>query len=179
MGSGEVTSRWALYVACAVSLVAGAARAQDDTSSYSVEGKVQLEVEAPPVAPATPPPAAPPARAVVTDGQIRTLERVYFESKGESVKPESHATLDAVAQVLLSTPSIRLLRVEAHTDAVVSSNQALSQRRAEWVRAYLVKHGVAPERVVARGFGATRPIATNDTPEGRALNRRVEFVIVP
>jgi OOP family OmpA-OmpF porin len=178
MGSGEVTSRWLLCFVCGLGLVAGSARAQDGTSSYSVEGKVQLEVEAPPVAP-TPPPPAPAPKAVVTDGQIRTLERVYFESKGESVKPESHAALDAVAQILLSTPAIRVLRVEAHTDAVVSSNQALSQRRAEWVRAYLVKQGVAPERVVAKGFGATRPIATNDTPEGRALNRRVEFVIAP
>lgn len=145
-------------------------------TSYSVEGKVKLEVELPPPTPPTAP-AAPPAVASVQDGQIHTLSAVFFESGGDSVLPSSLPALDAVAWVLLSTPDIGGLRIEAHTDNVASNNQKLSQRRAEWVRSYLIKKGVAGERLEARGFGSIRPVATNDTFEGRARNRRVEFVI--
>ena len=86
-------------------------------------------------------------------------------------------TLDAVAVVMLTAPHIQLLRIEAHTDTVAGDNRGLSQRRAEWVRAYLVKKGVAAERLVAAGFGDARPIAPNDTVEGRQQHRRVEFII--
>ncbi len=145
-------------------------------SSYSVEGKVKVEVEAPPPTPITAP-AEPPPVASVQDGQIRTLSPVYFESRGESALPTSLPALDAVAWVMLSNPRLGAVRIEAHTDSVASNNQSLSQRRADWVRGYLIKKGVAAERLEARGFGASRPIATNDTPEGRAQNRRVEFVL--
>jgi outer membrane protein OmpA-like peptidoglycan-associated protein len=155
-----------------VLLGAGAAGAQAETPgapaerSWSVVGVVKVEVEAPPAA--RPPPAETPAP---------TFEPVYFSSRGETVQPASRAALDAVASALQSHPGIRLLRIEAHTDGMVSRNARLSQRRAEWVRAYLVRRGVAPERLVAKGFGASRPSASDQTPEGRQLNRRVEFIV--
>jgi outer membrane protein OmpA-like peptidoglycan-associated protein len=148
-------------------------------ASYSVEGKVKVEVEAPPATPPTAPAEpAPPPVASVQDGQIRIFSPVYFESRGETAVAPSLPSLDAVAWVMLSKPFLAV-RIEAHTDNVASNNQSLSQRRADWVRAYLIKKGVAAERLEARGFGATRPITTNDTFEGRAQNRRVEFVLRP
>jgi OOP family OmpA-OmpF porin len=69
------------------------------------------------------------------------------------------------------------VRVEGHTDSLGSEeyNQNLGRRRAETVRNYLVRGGVAPQRITVRSYGETRPIATNDTDEGRQLNRRVEL----
>ncbi len=164
--------RWLGRTVLVVMLVlARRSRAQD---AYSVEGKVVLEVVAPPPRPAEP---APQPEAAVTEGQIRPFAPVHFESKGDAAKPDSLPALDAVAAVVLANPSIELLRIEAHTDSVASNNQALSQRRADWVRRYLMQRGVPGERLTARGFGASRPIASNDTSEGRQANRRVEFVI--
>jgi outer membrane protein OmpA-like peptidoglycan-associated protein len=155
-----------------VLLGAGSAGAQAENSgtpverSYSVVGVVKVEVEAP--SPAARQPAEAPAP---------TFAPVYFSSRDDTVQPASLAALDAVAAALHAHPGIRLLRLEAHTDGMVSHNERLSQRRAEWVRAYLLRRGVAPERLIAVGFGAARPIAANETPEGRQLNRRVEFII--
>ena len=72
------------------------------------------------------------------------------------------------------------IRINGHTDDVgdAADNQTLSQGRAEAVRAYLVQAGIDPDRLTALGFGETRPMASNDTPEGRARNRRTAFEIV-
>lgn len=167
-----------LVLAC--TLAARAALASvDAVEAYSVEGKVKLEVEVPKRAP--PPPAKPVEvpKAKVADGKIVPLESVYFVTGSPEVKPESLPVLDAVAGVLKGAPQVAKVRIEAHTDSVAGANVALSQGRADWVRAYLQKQGVAAERLAAVGFGASRPIATNSTKSGRQLNRRVEFVIVP
>jgi outer membrane protein OmpA-like peptidoglycan-associated protein len=73
------------------------------------------------------------------------------------------------------------ITVEGHTDSqgVASYNQDLSQRRAQSVRDYLVSRGIATDRITAQGFGLTRPIADNGSPEGRANNRRVEIIVLP
>jgi outer membrane protein OmpA-like peptidoglycan-associated protein len=88
------------------------------------------------------------------------------------------AQLDQAAAFLRAAPG-RRARVEGHTDSRGSANlnQALSQQRAEAVRAALVARGIEPDRLVAVGRGSDRPVATNDTPEGRASNRRVEIVL--
>lgn len=75
-------------------------------------------------------------------------------------------------------PDLRLL-IEGHTDSVgnAASNQTLSEKRAAAVKAFLEKeYGIAGDRLEAQGFGDTRPVASNDTPEGRQSNRRVELV---
>ena len=94
--------------------------------------------------------------------------------------PGSFTVLDGVATTLNASPKIRV-EIAAYTDDVGASalNMRLSQLRAEAVRGYLASRGVAPGRMVARGFGAASPIASHTTAAGRALNRRVELHRVP
>ena len=117
---------------------------------------------------------------VVSGGKIQVAEKIYFEKGKAVLKPESKKVLDKVAALLLRNPQIRLVRIEGHTDSTGNPkrNLILSQRRAEAVMRYLISKGVSPSRLQAVGYGDTRPIAPNDTPEGRAKNRRVEFIIV-
>jgi outer membrane protein OmpA-like peptidoglycan-associated protein len=104
------------------------------------------------------------------------LEGVTFTSGRSVITPESHRTLDAVAASLVANPDVRI-EVAGHTDNTGSAaiNQRLSQARAAAVRAYLARKGVAPVRMVARGYGPNDPVAPNTTAEGRARNRRVEL----
>jgi len=135
----------------------------------------------PPPAPPPPPPAPPPPqeKVVVTEEQIVTLEPIYFDFDKSTIKPVSYPVLDQVAQVMRDRPTA-VVRVEGHTDSVGSDayNQRLSERRARSVVKYLIGKGIDSNRLQAVGFGESRPIATNDTPEGRAKNRRTEFHIV-
>ena len=103
----------------------------------------------------------------------------WYPAKDE-IKPVSFPVLDEVAAVLIGTPTILRVRVEGHTDSRGRDryNLDLSKRRAHSVRRYLMSKGVEPRRLVAEGYGETVPIATNDTSDGRAENRRVEFVIL-
>ncbi len=106
-------------------------------------------------------------------------EKLYFATGSDSVDPRSYPLLDEVAELLHHYSRIELVHIEGHTDNVGSSaeNQALSQRRAESVRRYLLQKGVSPERLIAIGYGDTQPIVSNDTEEGRHQNRRVIFNI--
>ncbi len=119
-----------------------------------------------------PAPAPPPSDPCA--GVIR-LRGVNFDFDRAEIRPESRPILDQAAKRLKMCGSERL-RVEGHTDAIGSDayNQDLSERRARSVRDYLGGRGVDTSRVQAVGFGESQPIASNDTPEGRALNRRVE-----
>ncbi|MCB9730178.1 MAG: OmpA family protein [Deltaproteobacteria bacterium] len=111
--------------------------------------------------------------------RIVILEKVYFASAKAVIQKRSHAVLDQVASVLQANPQVLELRVEGHTDdkGVAARNLALSQARADAVMAYLVSKGVDPARLVAKGYGQTRPVADNKTAAGREENRRVEFHI--
>ncbi len=82
--------------------------------------------------------------------------------------------------VILQHPEIQIIEVQGHADdtGTAEFNQQLSAQRAQAVRGWLVKKGIDGKRLVSRGYGATRPIATNQTDEGKAANRRVQFVIV-
>ena len=93
--------------------------------------------------------------------------------------PTTHQTDNSVAQVLVDFPDMGV-RVEGHTDSQGSDsmNLRLSNERAESVKTYLSSQGVIASRLKSEGFGETRPIDTNRTPEGRAKNRRVEFHIL-
>ncbi|QRK10424.1 OmpA family protein [Archangium violaceum] len=116
----------------------------------------------------------------IEEGQIRLLEAVFFENNKDVISPRSHKMLDSVAAILNSHPEIEKVRIEGHTDnqGQADYNMDLSQRRANAVAKYLESKNVAASRLEPRGFGQTRPIASNDTKEGRAKNRRVEFKIV-
>jgi OOP family OmpA-OmpF porin len=104
------------------------------------------------------------------------LEGVNFVTNSSELTPESKSILDDVAQSLKDWPEVKV-EIEGHTDSVADPayNMDLSQRRAESVRDYLESRGIASSRLSAKGYGETRPIASNDTPEGRAKNRRVEL----
>jgi outer membrane protein OmpA-like peptidoglycan-associated protein len=128
-----------------------------------------------PVAPPAPPP--PPTPALPTVARSVVLRGVNFEDAKAVLLPESRAILDVVAQSLVANPEVRL-EVAGHTDSrsPADYNLWLSRARAEAVRAYLIERGVAADRLVAKGYGFTRPVATNATAEGRARNRRVELI---
>src|SRR3989441_760406 len=108
------------------------------------------------------------------------LRGVTFETGRSALKLESHTVLDIVAQSLLDNPDIRI-EIAGYTDSTgaPAANLRLSQARAAAVRAYLAARGVAPGRMVARGYGAANPIAPNKTLDGRAQNRRVELHQLP
>ena len=120
-------------------------------------------------------------RVRITEGSLEILDKVYFATNSDRIQRRSFRLLANVAQVLNNHPEIQHVRVEGHTDdrGPDDRNLELSQKRAEAVVAWLVERGeVAAERLEARGFGETQPIESNDTREGRAANRRVEFDIV-
>lgn len=105
---------------------------------------------------------------------------VTFDSGSDQLQPQFGQVLDSVALVL-EEYNKTYVDVIGHTDSTGSDqlNQALSERRASTVASYLQGHGVEPVRFVIRGAGEDYPIATNDTPDGRALNRRVEIGLTP
>jgi outer membrane protein OmpA-like peptidoglycan-associated protein len=122
-------------------------------------------------APLPPPPPPPPMASRLT---IRL--QVYFDNDSAQIKPESDADLDRLVSFLKqSTGATGVL--EGHTDShgKPAHNLALSKRRADAVKAYLVAHGIDGARLSTMGYGPTRPIADNGTAEGRATNRRVVF----
>ena len=112
-------------------------------------------------------------------GELRLLEPVQFETATADIKDVSYPLLDEVVGVMTDAPDIHLA-VHGHTDSRGSQayNRELSLRRAQAVVQYLTKKGIAARRLTAQGFGPDKPIASNDTDEGRASNRRVEFRIV-
>lgn len=111
--------------------------------------------------------------------EIMRMENIYFDFNKWTIREESRPALDKIARAMQEQPGFRV-RIEGHTDAIASEayNQTLSEKRAEAVRSALIERGVDPERLEARGFGEVRPIAPNDTPEGRAENRRIEFKVL-
>jgi outer membrane protein OmpA-like peptidoglycan-associated protein len=111
---------------------------------------------------------------------VRPLGDVKFETDKAVLLPESDAVLEEVAAVMRDHPEVELVEVQGHTDDTGAErrNRGLSQARADVVMRWLVDHGVAPERLVAKGYGAERPLASNASERGRAANRRVEFHIV-
>lgn len=117
--------------------------------------------------------------AFLDEGVFRAFE-VNFAFGAATLQPRATRTLDAVGRVLEQYPNVRI-EITGHTDAVGPDtvNARLSRARAAAVRAYLAdRYAVAPDRLVARGDGETRPIASNQTAAGRALNRRVEFRVL-
>lgn len=113
-------------------------------------------------------------------GLIVSLSDVLFDFNQASLRPGAREKLSKLAGILLAYPGTFHIEIEGHTDAIGSQdyNQKLSEDRAQSVSSYLSRAGIGPDRILAvRGFGKMRPVTTNDTPEGRQMNRRVEIVI--
>ena len=121
-----------------------------------------------------------PGRVELTDTEIVIRDKVQFDFDEATVQAGSLPLLREVAALLIAHPELEHVEVQGHTDdqGDADYNVALSQRRVEAVREVLMDFGVAPERLEARGYGETVPLVSNDTEEGRATNRRVQFVIL-
>ncbi len=117
---------------------------------------------------------------VVERTVLKILDKVYFDTGKATLQKRSNLLLDQVARVLNEHAYLKLIRIEGHTDDVGTDefNRKLSQDRANAVRDYLVKKGIATERLQAIGYGKDRPLAPGTTPQAREANRRVEFDIV-
>jgi OmpA-OmpF porin, OOP family len=113
-------------------------------------------------------------------GVVRVLQQVHFQTGSATILSDSFPMLTEVVQLLKANPGIKKMRIEGHTDNVggAAMNLTLSTNRAASVRTWLVTHGVEAGRLESEGYGLTKPIDTNDTVQGRANNRRVEFKIL-
>jgi OOP family OmpA-OmpF porin len=124
-----------------------------------------------------PPPPEPACPVVLTPEQEETVNLlIEFDFNKAVIKPEFYPNINALGDFMKKYPSCEV-NVEGHTDNIGTKkyNQKLSQRRAEAVKKYLVdKFGIDPKRITAVGYGETKPVATNKTPEGRYKNRRVQ-----
>ena len=171
--------------------------------SYDFGGKAPPPPPPPPAEPAPPPPPPPnpdldgdgvlnehdkcpntrPGAVVDLDGceveAVIELEGVHFDFDKATLKPEAMAILDEAAALLAKHERV-VVEVAGHTDSMGSEeyNQKLSQRRAKAVQDYLVESGVRASRLTAKGYGESMPVASNDTEEGRAENRRVELIVL-
>jgi OmpA-OmpF porin, OOP family len=125
------------------------------------------------------PPTEPPKAEVVAQ-QIVISQQVTFETGTAVLRPESAAVLGEVAAVMQAQPELELVEVAGHTDdtGTAALNQRLSEERARAVVDWLAAHGVAAQRLQARGYGQTRPLVPNADELGRARNRRVEFQVL-
>ena len=105
------------------------------------------------------------------------LNVINFASSSAQIPPDSVNYLNRVAVAIKAAPSGTVLEIAGHTDnsGDSTSNMALSQQRADAVRTYLIQQGVDPNVLVTRGYGDTKPVASNDTDEGKFRNRRIEF----
>jgi len=121
-----------------------------------------------------------PSLVEIKGGKLMILKPVFFATDRDVILPQSFPVLQAVANALQATLSIQKLRIEGHTDILgsLAHNMDLSNRRAKSVMKWLTQNGIAASRLEALGFGPTRPIDSNETNEGRARNRRVEFIIL-
>ena len=149
---------------------------------------------APVPAPAPPPPMpptpvvqetpqqqpAPAPKPAPTRRELLTLRGNAFEFDKSSLTAGARDTLQTVVTTLKNFPDAKI-EIQGHTDWIGSDayNQALSERRANSVRDYLVSQGIAAGRITTIGYGETQPVATNETAVGRALNRRVVIIEVP
>lgn len=120
--------------------------------------------------------AVPLYDKVLTDGKFVTTG-IKFDVNKATLKPESMGTINYVVKMMQDNPDWRF-SIEGHTDSdgADSANQTLSEKRAEAVRVQLIKSGIAADRLTSKGWGESNPATDNDTPEGKAQNRRVEFI---
>ena len=112
-------------------------------------------------------------------GESVVLRNVFFATDSYELMPESRAELDRLAALLMQNPNLQI-EIAGHTDSQGNDdyNMELSLKRARAVYSYLISKNIDPLRLTYKGYGETKPVDTNDTPEGRANNRRTEFKII-
>ncbi len=171
----------------AMTLVASAAITGCQAQASMTAGGANPPPSPPPAttteAPAAPPtttaaPAkAPPLKGDVKNGRVNIPGNIVYDTGKSTIKPESEPTLKQLKQFLDDNPQVSLLRIEGHTDSDgdAAMNLKLSGARALAVVNWLVTNGIARTRLIAVGFGSTKPVAPNDTPANKEQNRRTEF----
>lgn len=182
--------RYVASVLCAVMMVGAAAATAGCTASASFRAGAGAEP-----APEPPPPPPPPEpqpepekkkrprfafKFKLKGNQLVDLPgSIVFETNSDKLLPESDSVLNVVDEFLNQRKDVTLLRIEGHTDSDGddASNQLLSERRAMSVARWLVAKGHDCKRLIAVGFGETKPVADNSTPDGKAQNRRTSFFI--
>lgn len=115
----------------------------------------------------------------LTTGSTIALRNIFFNTASYDLLPTSNAELDKLVKLLQANPTLRI-ELGGHTDNVGAdtANLRLSDQRAQAVRDFVVAKGVEASRITAKGYGETKPVATNDTEEGRAQNRRTEVTVL-
>jgi OmpA-OmpF porin, OOP family len=116
----------------------------------------------------------------IENNELKLPAPVVFETGSDRLKPESYEVLAIVKEYLQEKTYISLLRIEGHMDdnGAAVKNQQLSEKRALAIARWLIEQGIACQRLLAVGFGSTKPLAANDSLENRAKNRRMTFVNV-
>ena len=116
---------------------------------------------------------------IVSPPRVFTLDNVFFDTGKSTLRDASYKELNELAEYMTLKKDLKI-EIAGHTDDVgaVDANQTLSEDRANAVKQYLQKKGIAPERVTAKGYGDTQPVASNSTPEGKQKNRRTEVRII-
>lgn len=180
--------RYVASVLCAVMMVGTAAATAGCTAhaSFNAGGEA---AKAPPPPPPAPEPAPEPKEEKprrrfkltfkLKGNQVELPGPVVFETASDKLAPESDEVLSIVDDFLKQRKDVSLLRIEGHTDSDGDDafNQTLSERRAMSVARWLVAKGHDCKRFIAVGFGESKPVADNSTPEGKAQNRRTAFFI--
>jgi len=151
-------------------------------------GKAPISVVGTPPPPPPPPPPPkkvepppPPARVELRDNKIEIREKIQFKVNSAEILDVSFDLLNEIAKVMNDNPQVKKIRIEGHASAEgnAARNKKLSAARAKSVLEYLVTKGnVDKNRLVSEGYGSERPIADNETEEGREKNRRVEFNVI-
>ena len=146
-----------------------------------LSGQIKVAGDPPPL---PPPPKVekpePPKRVEIRDNKIEIREKIQFEHAKADIKSESHDLLNEIVQVIKDNSQIKKIAIEGHasSDGNKDFNKKLSDDRAKSVKKYFVEHGIKDDKLTAKGYGDEKPIASNDTEEGREKNRRVEFNIL-
>jgi outer membrane protein OmpA-like peptidoglycan-associated protein len=119
-----------------------------------------------------------PTKAPIETGKPVALYNILFDVGKSEIKPESFDYLDSLVDYFLLIPELHI-EISGHTDNIGSNdeNEKLSLARAIAVKRYLAIKGVAADRISVKGYGASKPIADNNTSEGRSKNRRIEIVV--
>jgi OOP family OmpA-OmpF porin len=157
----------ALYDTAVAQIRAGLAK--DFPPSFQVKADISVK------------PAAAPVDATVCQQLFSDLlakGKIRFDSRRTTIDPDSAGLLDRLIETALRCPTANI-EIAGHTDGDGEDgfNQALSEKRAQAVTDYLVKAGLPADRFTATGYGSTQPVASNGTDEGKAQNRRIEFVV--
>jgi OOP family OmpA-OmpF porin len=157
----------ALYDAAAVQIRAGLAK--DMPSGWLVKADISIK------------PAAAPVDATVCQqlfSELLSKGKIRFETGQAAIDPDSAGLLDRLTEIALRCPTANI-EIAGHTDSDGEDgfNQILSEKRAQAVADYLVNAGLPADRFTAVGYGSTQPLTTNDTDEGKAQNRRIDFLV--